>query len=100
MKDMEAAREHNVEVGWGYRFDLELADYFHGKTMDIIEGRDPLDHVHSLEYGARIVNALEGGEPLEFYGNVPNRRRLLEDFPEFAIVEVPCIAPRSPARAW
>lgn len=50
----------------------------------------------SAEYGGRIVNAIETGEPFTFNGNVPNRgprgERLLDDFPPEAVVEVPCVA--------
>jgi len=46
----------------------------------------------SAEYGARIVNAIETGEPFTFNGNVPNRGRLLDGFAEEAVVELPIVA--------
>ncbi len=46
----------------------------------------------SDEYGARIVHALETGEPFRFNGNVPNRGGLIENLAEDACVEVPCVA--------
>jgi alpha-galactosidase len=45
------------------------------------------------EYAAYIVNALMGGEPFEFNGNVPNTG-LVTNLPENACVEVPVWASR------
>jgi alpha-galactosidase len=45
------------------------------------------------EYAAYIVNALRGGEPFEFNGNVPNTG-LVTNLPENACVEVPVWASR------
>ncbi len=50
----------------------------------------------SAEYGARIVDAIETGQPFSFNGNVPNRdgsgAPLIDGFPVEAVVEVPCVA--------
>lgn len=40
------------------------------------------------EYASYIINGLMGGEPFEFYGNVPNNG-LIDNLPENACVEVP-----------
>jgi alpha-galactosidase len=40
------------------------------------------------EYAAYIINALRGGEPFKFNGNVPNTK-LVTNLPEDACVEVP-----------
>jgi alpha-galactosidase len=45
------------------------------------------------EYAAYIINALLGGEPFEFNGNVPNTG-LIPNLPENACVEVPVWASR------
>ncbi len=45
----------------------------------------------SDEYGARIVHALESGEPFTFNGNVLNDG-LIENLPTGCCVEVPCVA--------
>jgi alpha-galactosidase len=45
------------------------------------------------EYAAYIMNALEGGEPFEFNGNVPNKG-LVANLPQDACVEVPVWASR------
>jgi alpha-galactosidase len=45
------------------------------------------------EFAAYIINALLGGEPFEFYGNVPNTD-LVTNLPANACVEVPVWASR------
>jgi len=45
------------------------------------------------EYAAYIINALKGGEPFAFNGNVPNTR-LITNLPEQACVEVPVFVDR------
>ena len=81
-----------------------------------LEHGDDIEIRRSDEYGAFIVNAIETGEPFTFNGNVRNRRleasaakpptpgrktdaasggvwgRLIEDFAEDAVVEVPVVA--------
>ena len=47
---------------------------------------DELQRGH--EYAAYIINALEGGEPFQFNGNVPNTR-LVANLPEGACIEIP-----------
>jgi alpha-galactosidase len=51
----------------------------------------PLERGH--EYAAYIINALQGGEPFEFNGNVQNTG-LVTNLPENACVEVPVWASR------
>ena len=56
--------------------------------------RRPLVHAdlqRGLEYAAFIINALMGGEPFGFNGNVPNTG-LVTSLPEGACVEVPVYA--------
>ena len=48
----------------------------------------PISLERGSEYAAYIVNALMGGEPFGFNGNVPNTR-LITNLPEGACVEVP-----------
>ncbi len=43
------------------------------------------------EYAAYIINALQGGRPFKFNGNVPNKH-LIDNLPEDACVEVPVYA--------
>jgi alpha-galactosidase len=53
----------------------------------------PISLERGHEYAAYIVNALMGGEPFEFNGNVPNTG-LVTNLPENACVEVPVWASR------
>lgn len=48
----------------------------------------------SVEYGAMIVNAMETGQPVVIYGNVPNRG-IIENLPEGCCVEVACLVDRN-----
>jgi alpha-galactosidase len=48
----------------------------------------PVDLARGNEYAAHIVNALQGGEPYEFNGNVRNAG-LVANLPTDACVEVP-----------
>ena len=45
----------------------------------------------SVEYGASIVNSIVTGTPTVIHGNVPNRGALIQNLPENACVEVPCL---------
>ena len=53
----------------------------------------PIDLARGHEYAAYIVNALEGGDPFEFNGNVANTG-LVTNLPSNACVEVPVWASR------
>ncbi len=46
------------------------------------------DLARGLEYAAYIINALKGGDPFKFNGNVPNTA-LITNLPQGACVEVP-----------
>ncbi len=48
----------------------------------------PIDLERGEEYAAHIINALMGGEPFTFNGNVPNTN-LVTNLPQGACVEVP-----------
>ncbi|NCQ36382.1 alpha-glucosidase/alpha-galactosidase, partial [bacterium] len=48
----------------------------------------PLKLERGMEYGSRIINAIETGETELIHGNVKNRG-LISNLPEEAVVEVP-----------
>lgn len=48
----------------------------------------PIDLTRGEEYAAHIINAMMGGEPFHFNGNVPNTN-LITNLPQNACVEVP-----------
>lgn len=53
-----------------------------------------LSHTKSHEYGAQIMNAMETNVPTLIGGNIMNEG-LIENLPEEACVEVPCLVNRS-----
>jgi len=80
-------------------FDVPLDEYPRRCEAQIAEWKGLRDSLEdgiapaiprSDEYGARIVHALETGEPFTFNGNVMNRG-LIDNLPE-CCVEVPCVA--------
>ena len=106
---------HNSEYNWWFRKRPELVEKYctHGtgwnpgeyayilkdyqerehtwKEMFIERLESPLseeDLTRGQEYAAYIINALMGGEPFMFNGNVPNTH-LVTNLPQGACVEVP-----------
>lgn len=53
-----------------------------------LKSETPISLERGNEYAAYIINALQGGEPFEFNGNVPNSG-LITNLPDAACVEVP-----------
>ncbi len=106
---------HNSEYNWWFRKRPDLIEEYctHGtgwnpgeyayilkeyqereatwKEMFIERLEAPIteeDLARGHEYAAYIINALKGGEPFKFNGNVPNTH-LVTNLPEGACVEVP-----------
>ena len=48
-------------------------------------------HERSEEYAVAIMEAVQGGAPCQIGGNVLNTGHLIENFPQEACVEVPCL---------
>jgi len=67
----------NTESTWKGGVRVELA-------KEVTRG----DLARGLEYAAYIINALKGGDPFKFNGNVPNTS-VITNLPEGACVEVP-----------
>lgn len=83
-------------TGWNpgeYAYNVKRYQNTEINWKDIVKERlaTPLtlaDTQRGQEYAAYIINALKGGEPFKFNGNVPNTR-LITNLPEGACVEVP-----------
>ncbi|MFN3978969.1 MAG: alpha-galactosidase [Caldilinea sp.] len=58
-----------------------------------LDNPEPLNLQRGHEYAAYIMNALEGGEPFSFNGNMPNKH-LIDNLPQDACVEIPVWASR------
>src|SRR5699024_5728146 len=61
------------------------------KMRDELVNNQELSHARSHEYGSYIIEAMEKDVPFKIGGNVLNTGGLIENLPENAIVEVPCL---------
>jgi len=68
-------------------------DTWHDEAKKWFADDTPISLERGHEYAAYIINALMGGKPFEFNGNVPNTG-LVTNLPENACVEVPVWASR------
>jgi alpha-galactosidase len=85
----ELVAEFNVPLDeYPRRCETQIAEW-EGLRASLEEG-DAVTVTRSEEYGARIVHALEMGEPFAFNGNVMNNG-LIDNLPQ-CCVEVPCVA--------
>jgi alpha-galactosidase len=83
-------------TGWNpgeYAYILKQYQHNEATWKDRVETRlarplAPKDLQRGHEYAAYIINALKGGEPFKFNGNVRNTR-LITNLPEGTCVEVP-----------
>ncbi|SDN90643.1 alpha-glucosidase/alpha-galactosidase [Alkalicoccus daliensis] len=66
-----------------------------GKMREEMVHDTQLTHERSLEYGSRIIEAMETNVPFKFGGNVSNEGGLISNLPTKACVEVPCVADRN-----
>ncbi len=69
-------------------------DNWQDAIIEWIDDPEPKDLTRGHEYAAYIVNAMEGGEPFKFNGNVANTG-LVTNLPQGACVEVPVWASRN-----
>jgi len=110
---------HNSEYNWWFRKRPDLIEQYcthstgwnpgehayilkhyqereHSWQDDIrkwLDNPEPLNLQRGHEYAAYIMNALEGGEPFTFNGNMPNKH-LIDNLPQDACVEIPVWASR------
>ena len=102
--------EHNAEYNCFYikdkypelidRFNIPLDEYPRRCVNQIKEWNEmsqkllsesELGHKRSHEYASWIMEAVYNDSPYRIGGNVLNKGHLIEDFPEHACVEVPCL---------
>ncbi len=62
------------------------------KEYESLAQQAQLPHTRSHEYASHIIEAMVTGGCYNFGGNVLNTGRLIENLPEEACVEVPCLA--------
>ena len=102
--------EHNAEYNPFYikskypelieRFNIPLDEYprrcihqiesWKKRSAELLENPQ-LDHTRSQEYASYIMESVVTNTPYQIGGNVLNTGHLIEDFPEHACVEVPCL---------
>ena len=102
--------EHNAEYNCFYikskypelidRFNIPLDEYPR-RCVNQIKGwkemsesllsDTKLSHTRSREYASYIMESVYTNIPMQIGGNVLNTGHLIEDFPEHACVEVPCL---------
>ena len=102
--------EHNAEYNPFYikskypelidRFNIPLDEYprrcinqiegWKKQSEELLNNAD-LSHTRSHEYASYIMEAIVTGIPYQIGGNVLNTGHLIEDFPQHACVEVPCL---------
>jgi alpha-galactosidase len=92
-----------IKTRWDY-YEL-MSNYDFKKQVEMVKRkcREPLQC--SLEYGARIIHAMETHDPIVIYGNVPNYgapgaslpdgAHLIPNLPQNACVEVACLVDRN-----
>lgn len=88
------------------RFNIPLDEYLRRCEAQLegwhelkryFESDEPLTVHRTHEYGARIIHAMETGQPLVISGNVPNHG-LIDNLPAGCCVEVPCVVDKSGIR--
>lgn len=93
-KNAEQIKHYAIPTGLGHDIDLAHNEHRTAEIEKQLAGEMPINYSRSLEYGARIIHAIESDDAETFYGNVPNRG-LIPNLPADAIVEVPCVADRN-----
>lgn len=102
--------EHNAEYNMFYikskypelidRFQIPLDEYPRrcvnqiagwAKERDQLREKGELGHERSREYASYIMESILTGNPYKIGGNVLNRGGLIENLPQDACVEVPCL---------
>lgn len=86
------------------RFNIPLDEYprrcvrqiekWEDMREDLVQNKE-LEHNRTHEYGSYIIEAMETDKPFKIGGNVLNTGRLINNLPENACVEVPCIVDAS-----
>src|SRR3954447_110314 len=96
MRDDAAIEHFRIQVGdYVQRSEENLALYEELKA-GLADG-DGFEIERSLEYAPLIIRAMTTGEPEVIYGNVTNDG-LIDNLPDGACVEVPCVVDRTGVR--
>lgn len=81
------------EYAWALKKYLNNEKTWKTNAEKYLQDADSISLERGYEFASYIINALQGGEPTEFNGNVPNTN-LVTNLPNNACVEVPIVANR------
>ncbi|QHD16557.1 alpha-glucosidase/alpha-galactosidase [Staphylococcus equorum] len=86
----ELIANYNIPLGEYPRRCVKQIDDWKQMRDDIVNDQN-LSHERSHEYGSYIIEAMETNKPFKIGGNVLNTGGLINNLPENAVVEVPCL---------
>lgn len=90
----ELIKKYNIPLDEYPRRCVNQIEGWKQMRDDLIHDKN-LTHERSHEYGSYIIEAMETNKPFKIGGNVLNTGRLINNLPENAVVEVPCLVDAS-----
>lgn len=86
--------QYNIPLDEYQRRCLEYVKDWAKMDADLEAGTGFDNLTRSIEYGSRIIHAMETGQPTLIYGNVLNDG-LIDNLPDSCCVEVPCLVDKN-----
>lgn len=86
----ELIEKFNIPLDEYPRRCIRQIDRWKQRSAELLDNPQ-LDHCRTHEYASYIMEAMVTNIPYQIGGNVLNTGHLIEDFPEHACVEVPCL---------
>ncbi|RIL27783.1 alpha-glucosidase/alpha-galactosidase [Staphylococcus equorum] len=86
----ELIANYNIPLDEYPRRCVKQIDDWKQMRDDIVNDQN-ISHERSHEYGSYIIEAMETNKPFKIGGNVLNTGGLINNLPENAVVEVPCL---------
>ncbi|MGW7798356.1 alpha-galactosidase [Staphylococcus xylosus] len=90
----ELIDDYNIPLDEYPRRCIKQIEEWSQMRDDIVNDQN-LTHQRSNEYGSYIIEAMETNKPFKIGGNVLNTGGLINNLPENAVVEVPCLVDAS-----
>ncbi len=86
----ELIKKYNIPLDEYPRRCVEQIENWKKEYNELLNG-GVKEHKRTIEYASRIIESITFGNPYEIGGNVLNTGHLIENLPEDACVEVPCL---------
>jgi len=86
----ELIGKYNIPLDEYPRRCINQIDTWKKEYAELLEG-GVKEHQRSIEYASHIMQSITENKPYQIGGNVLNTGHLIENFPENACVEVPCL---------